>query len=265
MRAYIINTGELHNDINTSFALATHALRSNPNPPAEWYTDPTYAVLIDHPTEGWILFDTGSAPDSNETWPEHCSDSCYWTPVEGATMKEQLALIGLTSRDIKHVIMSHMHMDHIGNIREFAETADCWVSRPEAEFAFTKVMSSSDPEKHGFYCKEDVLAPYKELHYIEEDEEIFPGVKAVILPGHTPGTMGVIAELDDRKVMIVSDALNAKRSYDGWEPGTVWSTLDWRKSLDKIKRLEKSESIDEIWFGHDYEQFQQMKKIPEHY
>lgn len=264
MKAYIINTGELHNDINGSFAGTVSATRSDPNPDTVWYASPSYCVLIDHPTVGWILYDIGTDPHYNEILPRSITEVCYHVPLPGATMTEQLALLGLAPADIRYVIISHMHMDHIGNIHLFADTADFFVARAEAEHAFTTVMSSTDPKMHGCYVRKDVLAPVKKLHYIEEDCTLFPGIDAVLLPGHTPGTLGLILHFKTRNVLVVSDALNGRRSYNGQLPGTIWDTVSWRKSLKKIKKLEAEHNA-EVWFGHDSAQFNSFKKIPEFY
>ena len=263
MRAFIINTGELHVDANLLHALSIQATKSNPHPQIEWRTIPSYAVLLESPESGWVLYDTGCAPDAPETWPEAIQEGCYWTPVEGATMVEQLSLLGLAPSDISHVILSHFHLDLTGNVGLFAETAEFWVAKREADCAFAKVMQSTDPETHGAYLKRDVLAPFKRLHYVEGDEEILPGITAVLLPGHTPGCMGIIFDGVEKTVLLVGDALDTRLSYEGAMPGSVWSTLDWRESLEKVKRLEKRYAVDEIWFGHDMTQFEGFKKLPE--
>lgn len=263
MKAYIINTGELHVDANLLHLHSVRVTKSNPQAALEWRTIPSYAVLLDTSESGWVLYDTGCAPDAPETWPAPCQEACYWTPVPGATMVEQLALLGLEPKDISHVILSHLHMDHTGNIGLFAETAECWVAKAEADFAFSQVLQSTDPAAHGSYLKRDVLAPYAHLHYVEEDGEILPGIRAFLLPGHTPGCMGITFLGEKKTVMLVGDALDTRHSYEGAAPGAVWSTLDWRKSLQKVKRIEKELCVDEIWFAHDTEQFQGFKKLPE--
>lgn len=262
MKAYIINTGELHVDANLLHLHSVRATKSNPHPEIEWCTIPSYAVLLSTPESGWVLYDTGCAPDAPDTWPTPSQEVCYWTPVEGATMIEQLALLGLKPEDISHVILSHFHLDHTGNIGLFAETAECWVARAEADFAFAQVMQSTDPFTHGSYLKRDVLASYKKLHYVEHDGEILPGIEAVLLPGHTPGCMGIVFDGEDARIMLVGDALDTRHSYEGAAPGAVWSTLDWRESLEKVKRIERERGVDEIWFGHDMEQFRSFAPLP---
>ena len=267
MKVYAINTGVLDYDINVAYTGYNLASPDNPNPDAVWYTAPTYAVLIDHPTEGWIMYDLGSRPDSMDVWPESLIEAavCYYRPIEGATIEEQLATVGIKPEDVKHVVLSHMHMDHMGNVELFADTADFWVSKPEAEAAFTAVMQSADAESSGAYFKRDVLTPMKRLHYVEEDCELFPGIDAIILPGHTPGLMGLVLHLEDKPIILMSDGANSIETYSGnYAPPAGYSSKDWRASVAKVKKLQKELDAD-VWFGHDMDQFNSLKKVPEYY
>lgn len=265
MKAYVIDCGRLNNDYNLSQSHWVMGTKSNPTPEITWYQGPSYAVLIEHPEVGWILYDLGSDPNSNEIWPESTVNECFYSPVEGATMEEGLAKLGLKPEDINVVVMSHMHMDHIGNMALFKDTADFYVARAEAENAFCVVSATPDAAAHGFYNREDVLAPRKSLTYIDEDtKDLFPGIDAVLLPGHTPGVLGLVLHMEGQDIMLVSDALNSIENYNGRLPGVCADTVSFYESLKKIKKLEK-ENDAWIWFGHDIDQFNSLKKIPEYY
>lgn len=264
MKLYIIKTGFMRHDINTSFALAVQATQDNPEPKPQWFESHSYAVLIEHPQAGWILYDMGSSPDSNEQWPESISNGCSYFKVEGETMQEQLDLLDLKPGDIDYVIMSHMHMDHIGNIHLFEDTAEFFVARREAEHAFCSVMSSQNPAEHGFYSRKDVLANVRKLNYIDEEYEIFPGIHTILLPGHTPMVLGLRLEMEECSRLLVSDALFSQRSLDGWMAGTVYDTVGWRKSRERLQRMQ-SEYDAEIFFGHDPDQNAAFRKLPEYY
>lgn len=265
MRVYVIGCGRMNNDYNLSQSHWNMATRENPVIESTWYQGPSYAVLIEHPTAGYILYDLGSNPKSDEIWPKSLSNECFYSPVEGETMEEGLARIGITPADVNHVVISHMHMDHIGNISLFKDTADFYVSRAEAEHAFCTVLASPDPTQHGFYNREDVTAKLKSLTYVEEDtEDLFPGIDAVLLPGHTPGVMGLVLHLEGQDIMLVSDALNAQCNFDGRLPGVCADTVSFYRSLKKIKNLKKRYDA-VVWYGHDIEQFNGLKKIPEYY
>ena len=84
---------------------------------------PALCGLIRHPSEGWILFDTGYAEHfftKTEVWPERMYRS--FLPVSLPSSEElttQLAHLGLKPNDITRIIISHYHGDHIAGLRDF--------------------------------------------------------------------------------------------------------------------------------------------------
>lgn len=263
MKAYIIGTGTLHNDINLSLHNGQIATLDDPSPQTIWYDSPTYAVLIDHPTEGWILYDLGLSPDCMEAWTPNLRKVQSYFYEEGETLIEGLVRVGLEPKDIEKIIVSHMHNDHIGNIRLFPH-AEMWVARAEAEYAFTLVNGNPDRETHGFYAKDDVMAPVKFRHYVDDDCELFPGVRVIMAPGHTPGLMALLLDLESGPVLFTSDSENMQRNWDGQLPGGYWSSLDVVRSTAKLHAVQKEYGA-RVFFPHDIEQFNSMKKAPEYY
>jgi glyoxylase-like metal-dependent hydrolase (beta-lactamase superfamily II) len=162
------------------------------------------------------------------------------------------------------VIVSHMHYDHIGNLEHFKDIAEFFISRNELHHAFTSVCTSSNVEDHGFYIRSEVLADFKKIHIVDEDMELFKGIEAVMLPGHTPGVMGIVLHLDSGTVILPSDAVYGKANYNGTPPGIIEDTLGFQKSLAKVKALAKKYDA-QVWFSHDDNLFGKLKKAPEHY
>ncbi len=80
-------------------------------------------LVIRHPTLGIVLFDTGYS-DHVFRAARHLPDRAHlWvTPVTVApqeTAVARLAAMGVTVDDVRHVIISHFHVDHIGGLRDF--------------------------------------------------------------------------------------------------------------------------------------------------
>lgn len=84
---------------------------------------PALSVLIIHPVEGPMLFDTGYDPAffaATERFPERLYR--WMTPVTlaaGSEVAAQLTQFGLKPTDIRHLILSHFHADHIAGAHAF--------------------------------------------------------------------------------------------------------------------------------------------------
>ena len=252
--------------LDSNYMIGGHRMltHSNPDTKLEFYPSPSYCVLIQHPEAGNILFDISCRLDSNDTWPESIVDSYQLKFRPAGGLEQQLASVGLKPEDINYVVISHMHLDHVGNIGMFADTAEFFIGYEEIKFASACVLENGSAPSSGWYIKDDVLTQVKKYHYIDRDTEIFPGITVLTLPGHTPGSIGLMAELESGTVIITSDAMYNKLSLEGNLPGICRDPLSMKESFWKIKTLAKKHNA-EIWFGHDPEQIHEMKLAPEFY
>ena len=264
MKARILFLGDTYADSNYTVMGDTSATVANPTAPHRMMNTSSYAVLIEHPEAGWILFDTGVADDWQTSVPQHMLDAVRLEKPENTRMDYHLKQLGLKPEDISHVVISHMHYDHIGNNKLFADTADFYVPRAEAEAVFCMMFQSRNPVDYGFYVREDVLLPVKSMTHIDQDMELFPGIDVVLLPGHSPCVMGMVLHLEGGTIIFPSDAVNVQRNYDGLMPGGVYDSVSWRKSVQKVKSLQKQYQA-QVFFPHDKEQLNTMKKSPEYY
>lgn len=85
---------------------------------------PALSILIIHPSEEPMLFDTGYNPAffaATEPFPERFYR--WLTPVTlvaGSEVAGQLGRFGLAPGDIRHLILSHFHADHIAGTHAFS-------------------------------------------------------------------------------------------------------------------------------------------------
>ncbi|MDV6375214.1 MBL fold metallo-hydrolase [Deinococcus arenicola] len=86
-------------------------------------TYPAGFALLLHPSRGPVLFDTGYSERvvlSMRRWPGVLYG--LLTPVRldvRETAAAQLARLGFASDEVKEVIVSHLHADHVGGLRDF--------------------------------------------------------------------------------------------------------------------------------------------------
>ena len=108
---------------------------------------PMYCVLVEHPHEGLILWETGSGKDYPTVWGPAASD--VFARVNYEPRHELRAAVEATGNkieDIKKIILGHLHLDHAGGLDEFLDTTDTeiWVHERELNSAFWSVATGAD-------------------------------------------------------------------------------------------------------------------------
>ena len=108
---------------------------------------PMYSVLIDHPIDGCILWETGSGKDYPETWGPEIAD--VFSRVRYEPKHELVNAVEATGHkltDIKKIIIGHLHIDHAGGLDAFEGRKDVeiWVHDVELRSAFWSVATGAD-------------------------------------------------------------------------------------------------------------------------
>lgn len=230
---------------------------------------PIWGVLLQ--TDGHnVIYDLGCMEECMEKyWSEKqkIKDPFYAEPggIDG-----QLAKVGLTVEDIDTVIVSHLHSDHFGLITRF-EHCDVYVPEEEWVVAMKAAFGSIEPRRTpmGPYYFRVMSAPVKKYHFVKagEDFELFPGLKIVTLPGHTPNLLGMLVTTDSgKKYIFGSDAVYTPVNIGPpiTLPGILSNPDSYRASLEKAAKLAEEENA-QILYSHWMPFFEQLKKCPEWY
>jgi N-acyl homoserine lactone hydrolase len=174
-------------------------------------TVPSTVVVIEHPGHGVILFDTGV----NHRVADDAGADEQWGPGlrgrYGATLftrehavDTQLERLGYRCADVTTVVYSHLHLDHAGGMEHFPGALHV-VQHDELRHAWWP-----DRWTARGYALADYL-PGRGFDYLEltGDADLFEdgSLRVVRLPGHTPGSQGLVVDLPDRgRVAFVGDA-----------------------------------------------------------
>ncbi len=177
------------------------------------------AVVIHHPQQGWLLWDTGYAPrmlDLTRRLPYRLYR--YTTPLrfkpEQAVIA-QLPRLGIAPDAIKHVLISHFHADHIVGLRDF----------PQAEFIVSQEAVDSIRGLRGLRALRRGYLPgllpddfTNRLRMIQSfDGPSLPGLGPthdvfgdgslvlMRLPGHARGQIGLLAQTMNGEVLFAAD------------------------------------------------------------
>ena len=127
-----------------------------------------------------------------------------------------LLAAGIDRADIDAVILTHMHPDHSNGLvdergRQWFPAAELVLH--EAEYAFWHddgAMARADEQsrERNFLAARRQVAPYRERTRRIAGGEVFPGVTAVPLPGHTPGHTGYLVSSGDDRLLIWGDIVH---------------------------------------------------------
>jgi N-acyl homoserine lactone hydrolase len=236
--------------------------KSNPEPQSHRGPCPTHTVVVDHP-DGRLLFDTTCPRDWQQHWANTVAKD--WFPYEDVApeqyFEERLQQLKLDPSDFKYVALSHLHLDHAGNIKAFQRTdAQILVHKKEYQGAM-----SIPGEVQGFHLKKDYLLSDLRWVQLSEDTEIMEGVHLIETPGHTWGTMCLQVDLPHTGTMIfTSDAAYMRDSYGPPPIGAsiVWDSLGWLNSIERIRGIANTHNAT-IIFGHDPKQIKEIRLAPE--
>jgi glyoxylase-like metal-dependent hydrolase (beta-lactamase superfamily II) len=206
---------------------------------------PSMFVLITHEQHGHILFDTGYSPRFlQETKSFPFSLYAMMTPVYvhgDETAAGQLKRMGINPEEIKFVIISHFHADHVSGLRDFSNARYvCLSSEYQAikvlgqSSSFTAVRHAFIPsllpddfdqrvliiDDEGFKTPGGRYVRHLDVKYAPFDVgfDLFQDGSLLIvpLPGHTPGHLGCfVTDKNQERYFMVGDACWHSKSYRG--------------------------------------------------
>jgi glyoxylase-like metal-dependent hydrolase (beta-lactamase superfamily II) len=164
-----------------------------------------------------------------------------------------LATMGVRAEDVDHVVLSHMHFDHIGNVDLFPN-ATFSIARAEFEF-WTGPFSdrahlkfASDPVEIAAVA--DLNAAGR-LHLVEGPEELFPGITVTPVRGHTAGHL--ITEVTTRTghVVVASDVIHFYEEMDLDRPFWLFCDLEGMYRGYQLLRDLEARPNTSVVAGHD--------------
>jgi N-acyl homoserine lactone hydrolase len=176
---------------------------------AEW--TPVLAFAIEHP-EGVIVVDTGSAAHlkSLPRWHPYFQLCVRFDIEPEQEIGPQLRSLGIGARDVKTVVLTHLHIDHDGGLAHFPYSR---ILADENEIARTAgiagAMQGYLPRRWPRWFEPQPIAwqASRQGPFIRSAPLTKAGdVIAVPTPGHTPSHLSVIVRDEDRQFFIAGDA-----------------------------------------------------------
>ena len=228
-------------------------------PEAKDINIPITMWIIDHP-KGLVVYDTGNnvaISDGNCTshWTEGLCGFLLPDQTRAQVIDKQLEKLGYSIDQVKVVITSHSHLDHMGNVEMF----------PNAIHVIQKIelYQAWWPEtfqRGGAH----VMADYdgaRDFNFLtlKGDYDLFGDGSVLILstPGHTLGHQSVKLKLPQTGTVILSqDAIWMEENLEGpgYVAGLNYSILDYWDSVHRLTMMRDIEDIP-LWYGHSINQW----------
>jgi N-acyl homoserine lactone hydrolase len=244
-------------------------------PRDEWMEVPIVAFLVEHPTAGPVLIDTGFHP-SVAVEPKQAMGRFGGLLFKNVQMESdqavsaQLRARGIKASNVRTVVMTHLHSDHASGIAEF----------PDSTFVLSDTewdAASRGREIDGYIKRQfDHAFDYRLLDFENPDCDSFATfaraydlfgdgtIRMVFTPGHTHGHCSVILRLRDREVLIVGDAAYTHHTIEATHlPYRMDDEHRFRRSLREIQLYIEQTPDALVIPGHDMPAWRRLDAVYE--
>lgn len=216
-------------------------------PKDKWYWVPVPAFLLEHPTAGLILVDTGFhgtvAIDPSKNLGRVLPHFFKTRVSTDQSVPKRLEALGSSASAVQVVIMTHLHNDHASGISQF----------PDAVFVVGegewRSASGPRPMMRGYvHSHFDFAFDFREARFRDKGVGSYASfgrsidlfgdgsITLCYTPGHSLGHMAVIARLKDREFLIAGDAAFTRRNFRELKLPTI--AVDEHRSMVTLKELQ---------------------------
>jgi N-acyl homoserine lactone hydrolase len=225
---------------------------------------PCPAFLVHHPSAGMVLVDTGLHPsiaaDPRQNFGRLGVRFAPATLEAGEDVPAQLRAKGIDTRDVKVVVMTHLHFDHASAISEFPSST--FVISEQEWLAAT---TGRRPLLRGYRpAHYDFVFDYRTIDYNRGGIDSYAtfgrtfdlfgdgSIRLAYTPGHSAGHQAVICRLRERDFVIAGDAIYTDRQLeDGSLPPRPLDLHQSRRSLQELRLFRREFPHAVITPGHD--------------
>lgn len=161
-------------------------------------------------------------------------------------LRANLQAAGVRPDDIDTVLMTHLHPDHWGGLSDDAgralfPRAELLLHEEERAYwyddaAMAKVTDAARRTMF-FLNARQRLAPYADRMRSFTAGEVFPGVTAIPLPGHTPGHTGFMVASDGRSLLVWGDIIHVQELQVPRPEVVMAVDVDPAKAVETRRRI----------------------------
>ena len=237
-------------------------------------------VLLLETDNGLVLVDTGhGSHDCDDPAPRVGPARHLFRPKldRDETAIRQVERLGFSREDVRHIVVTHFDVDHIGGISDFPEarihvTAAEVLGAMRAPSRREKIRFRAAQWAHGPKIVEHAAdgEKWRGFAAAKELKDIAPGIVLVSLPGHSRGHACVAVDAGHRWVLHCGDAFYHPGTVDGqskiprfiavMEPLVAFDLKQLRANHSRLAELYQRRDPDLFMVcAHDVSMYEQAK------
>jgi len=225
---------------------------------------PVPFFLVRHP-QGNVVIDGGNplavARDARGYWGP-LAEEWEVRMSEEQHCGAQLKRLGVGADSVRHVVQTHLHIDHTGALGHFPSAT---VVAHARELEAARV---AEPPVASGYLREDYERPKLRWQLVDGELDLYGDgcIRLLETPGHSAGHMSVLLRLPDTgAVLLTGDASDNAAEWDGKHPPRgLFSPDQAMRSLEALRRVVRDTDA-LIIFGHDPDDWAQHRQAPDFY
>lgn len=164
--------------------------------------------------------------------------------IEHGSLLTELAKAGVQPEDVTHVVISHMHFDHIGWLSDGSRasfpSARIWANGKDVEWFLNTDGSRAERYVklvHGAIPAGDRLGPVmRQLNVWDGDCVVRDGVELEVMPGHTPGSAVVKVASNGEHALLLGDVMHSPQQISSPQ-------LKARSDLDPTRATQSRNTV----------------------
>ena len=166
----------------------------------------------------------------------------------GTLLRRYLGELGRTPQDVKRIVCTHGHPDHIGGVREIAGMSGATVHMHGADVARLRIgMREALRELRPWAFVAAVTTGPEDARPLADGDvlDVLGGLEIVHTPGHTPGSVCLYSRR--HRLLIVGDVLQVIRGRISLPSLVFTEDMDLaRRSIARLAELD----VETICFAH---------------
>lgn len=217
---------------------------------------PVSVYLIEHP-KGLILFDTGWHKSVRVHQRRHMSTIINMASKaslpEGKAIDEQLIRLGINTRDLEYVFISHMDVDHISGVKLVKDAKNILISEEEfnaiekGNIRYAKRLWKGINIKY-FKMNNSEYGPFKRAFDVFGDGTVL----MIDANGHTEGNIVAMIKNNNKFVLLTGDCGYGKESWEKIRlPRPIVNKQNMITSLKWVQTMAKDKNCIEVLATHD--------------